>query len=93
MRPLAYQDANVFLLCFNIGDPESLDGAINKVCVSVSNIRKTENCADHEQNHELYAFRHVNGNAMRDSSTVCPLYVVVNYDHAHPLKGRHENVI
>lgn len=34
VRPLAYQDANVFLLCFNIGDPESLDVAINKVCVS-----------------------------------------------------------
>lgn len=30
VRPLAYQDANVFLLCFNIGDPESLNQTINK---------------------------------------------------------------
>lgn len=35
VRPLAYQDANVFLLCFNIGDPESLDVAVNKVRVIV----------------------------------------------------------
>lgn len=31
IRPLAYQDANVFLLCFNVGDPEDLKLAINKV--------------------------------------------------------------
>lgn len=31
IRPLAYQDANVFLLCFNVGDPDDLKLAINKV--------------------------------------------------------------
>uniref|UniRef100_T1JA45 Uncharacterized protein n=1 Tax=Strigamia maritima TaxID=126957 RepID=T1JA45_STRMM len=30
VRPLAYQDAKVFLLCFHIGQPETLDNAINK---------------------------------------------------------------
>lgn len=27
---MAYQDAQVFLLCFNVGDPESLNMAVNK---------------------------------------------------------------
>lgn len=31
VRPLAYQDANVFLLCFNIGDADSLEQAVKKV--------------------------------------------------------------
>ncbi|KAL1139890.1 hypothetical protein AAG570_006867 [Ranatra chinensis] len=30
VRPLAYQDAQVFLLCFSIADPQSLDNARNK---------------------------------------------------------------
>lgn len=30
VRPLAYQDAQVFMLCFNVGDPESLDMSIRK---------------------------------------------------------------
>ncbi|KAG4068465.1 hypothetical protein HA402_004805 [Bradysia odoriphaga] len=37
IRPLAYQDANVFLLCFNIGDPESLDLAVNKWYLEIRN--------------------------------------------------------
>ncbi|RZF32719.1 hypothetical protein LSTR_LSTR005912 [Laodelphax striatellus] len=30
VRPLAYQDVKVFLLCFRVSDPESLDNAIKK---------------------------------------------------------------
>ncbi|XP_068082859.1 ras-like GTP-binding protein rhoA [Anabrus simplex] len=30
VRPLAYQDAKVFLLCFRVSDPDSLDNAVNK---------------------------------------------------------------
>lgn len=30
VRPLAYQDANVFLLCFAISNPESLENTANK---------------------------------------------------------------
>nr|CAD7406079.1 unnamed protein product [Timema poppensis] len=30
VRPLAYQDARVFLLCFRVSDPDSLDNAVNK---------------------------------------------------------------
>ncbi|XP_014247352.1 rho-related GTP-binding protein RhoN-like [Cimex lectularius] len=30
VRPLAYQDAQVFLLCFCVADPDSLDNAVNK---------------------------------------------------------------
>ena len=32
VRPLAYQDAKVFLLCFRVSDPDSLDNAVSKVC-------------------------------------------------------------
>lgn len=35
VRPLAYQDANVFMLCFNVGDQESLTSAINKWCIEI----------------------------------------------------------
>nr|CAD7426215.1 unnamed protein product [Timema monikensis] len=31
VRPLAYQDARVFLLCFRVSDPDSLDNAVNKL--------------------------------------------------------------
>jgi hypothetical protein len=34
VRPLAYQDAKVFLLCFRVSDPDSLDNAVSKVCDS-----------------------------------------------------------
>ncbi|XP_063243055.1 rho-related GTP-binding protein RhoN-like [Bacillus rossius redtenbacheri] len=30
VRPLAYQDSKVFLLCFRVSDPDSLDNAVNK---------------------------------------------------------------
>ncbi|CAD7086725.1 unnamed protein product [Hermetia illucens] len=30
VRPLAYQDAQAFILCFNVGEPESLEHAIHK---------------------------------------------------------------
>lgn len=30
VRPLAYQDVRVFLLCFRVSDPDSLDNAVNK---------------------------------------------------------------
>uniref|UniRef100_T1HB09 Uncharacterized protein n=1 Tax=Rhodnius prolixus TaxID=13249 RepID=T1HB09_RHOPR len=30
VRPLAYQDAQVFMLCFCVADPDSLDNAVNK---------------------------------------------------------------
>ncbi|CAL1288308.1 unnamed protein product [Larinioides sclopetarius] len=30
VRPLSYKDASVFLLCFTIGSPDSLDNTINK---------------------------------------------------------------
>ncbi|XP_024217300.1 rho-related GTP-binding protein RhoN [Halyomorpha halys] len=30
VRPLAYQDAHVFLLCFSVADPDSLDNTVNK---------------------------------------------------------------
>lgn len=30
VRPLAYQDANIFLLCFNIGDAGTLESAVKK---------------------------------------------------------------
>nr|CAD7198689.1 unnamed protein product [Timema douglasi] len=35
VRPLAYQDARVFLLCFRVSDPDSLDNAVNKKWVKV----------------------------------------------------------
>ncbi|XP_055390340.1 rho-related GTP-binding protein RhoN-like [Condylostylus longicornis] len=35
VRPLAYQDANVFMLCFNVGDQDSLTSAINKWCIEI----------------------------------------------------------
>lgn len=31
VRPLAYQDAGVFLLCFTVSDPTSLQNAVTKV--------------------------------------------------------------
>ncbi|GBM14152.1 hypothetical protein AVEN_60978-1 [Araneus ventricosus] len=31
VRPLSYKDASVFLLCFTIGSPDSLDNTVNKV--------------------------------------------------------------
>ncbi|GLH02483.1 uncharacterized protein GBIM_08483 [Gryllus bimaculatus] len=34
VRPLAYPDARVFLLCFRIGDPDSLENAVRKVTFS-----------------------------------------------------------
>ncbi|PSN51753.1 Rho-related GTP-binding protein RhoE [Blattella germanica] len=30
VRPLAYQDAKVFLLCFRVSDPDSLENAVSK---------------------------------------------------------------
>ena len=34
VRPLAYQDAKVFMLCFRVSDPDSLDNAVSKVIQS-----------------------------------------------------------
>ena len=31
VRPLAYQDTHVFLICFHLGDTNSLENAIKKV--------------------------------------------------------------
>ncbi|GIY06155.1 GTP-binding protein RHO1 [Caerostris extrusa] len=30
VRPLSYKDASVFLLCFTIGSPDTLDNTVNK---------------------------------------------------------------
>ncbi|GFT08508.1 ras-like GTP-binding protein rhoA [Trichonephila clavipes] len=30
VRPLSYKDASVFLLCFTIGNPDTLDSTVNK---------------------------------------------------------------
>jgi Ras family protein A len=37
LRPLSYPDTHVFLICFNIGNPDSLDNVQEKVSISESN--------------------------------------------------------